>query len=471
MFAPDANTKEMLMAILSSIDEGIHVVDQKGRTIFYNEIAAKNDGLLSKEVIGKHLLDVFPSLSRQTSTLLTAMKTGVPIYDQQQTYRNFRGELIGTINTTIPIILNGEIIGAVEIAKDYSTMKRLSEKLIELQAKMNRTKRRGKNILDNEAFYTFQDIITKNEKMNRLMDKAKKVARTTSPIFVFGETGTGKELLVQSIHHASPRKNNPFITQNCAAIPPSLLESTLFGTEKGSFTGSESREGLFELAHGGTLFLDEIHTLPYDLQAKLLRVLDNGIVRRIGSNQNVKTDVRVIVATNETREYLLENQIIRKDLYYRLNVVSFFLPPLRERREDLVHLVNTFIANYNRKFHKEVKGLNKEAMELIQAYDWPGNIRELKHTIEAAMNIVDGEYITKNDLPETIASFAKSETNIQLNDRKGLSLKEIVEEIEKKIILEKLTETNRNINQTAKLLKIPRQTLQYKLKKYNLNLS
>lgn len=471
MFAPDANTKEMLMAILSSIDEGIHVVDQKGRTIFYNEIAAKNDGLLSKEVIGKHLLDVFPSLSRQTSTLLTAMKTGVPIYDQQQTYRNFRGELIDTINTTIPIILNGEIIGAVEIAKDYSTMKRLSEKLIELQAKMNRTKRRGKNILDNEAFYTFQDIITKNEKMNRLMDKAKKVARTTSPIFVFGETGTGKELLVQSIHHASPRKNNPFITQNCAAIPPSLLESTLFGTEKGSFTGSESREGLFELAHGGTLFLDEIHTLPYDLQAKLLRVLDNGIVRRIGSNQNVKTDVRVIVATNETREYLLENQIIRKDLYYRLNVVSFFLPPLRERREDLVHLVNTFIANYNRKFHKEVKGLNKEAMELIQAYDWPGNIRELKHTIEAAMNIVDGEYITKNDLPETIASFAKSETNIQLNDRKGLSLKEIVEEIEKKIILEKLTETNRNINQTAKLLKIPRQTLQYKLKKYNLNLS
>src|SRR5690554_1851041 len=189
MFASDTDTKEMLKAILSSIDEGIHVVDKDGITIFYNDIAASHDGLTSEEVVGKHLLKVFPSLSRQTSTMLTVIKTGVPLYNQQQTYRNIRGELIDTINTTIPITSNGEILGAVEIAKDYSRIKRLSTKLIDLQTKMDRRNTKAKQLSHNEALYSFQDIFTENKVMKQLIKKAKKTALTSSPIFVYGETG------------------------------------------------------------------------------------------------------------------------------------------------------------------------------------------------------------------------------------------------------------------------------------------
>lgn len=468
MFASETDTKEMLKAILSSIDEGIHVVDSRGITIYFNKIAAEHDGLKSEEVIGKPLLDVFPSLSEQTSTMLKVIETGKPIYNQHQTYRNINGKMIDTVNTTIPIIVKDKVLGAVEIAKDYSRIKQLSNKLIDLQTKVDRRQNKAAGISDDQAFYCFHDILTEDEEMNRLIKKANKVAKTSSPIFVHGETGTGKELLVQSIHHASPRKNRPFISQNCAAIPETLLESTLFGTTKGSFTGSANREGLFELAHGGTLFLDEIHTLPYDLQAKLLRVLEDGVIRRVGSNKSIQTDVRIIAATNESPELLLKKELIRKDLYYRLNVVSLSLPPLRDRMGDLEYLIESFINFFNNEFNKKVVGIHKEALIHLKQYDWPGNIRELRHCIEAAMNLVEEDYIQLNDLPEEIVYLNQEPLtkNVSIND--DLSLKDAVASLEKKLIQNKLSLTKGNINQAAKLLKIPRQTLQYKMTKYKL---
>ncbi|MDG5787511.1 sigma 54-interacting transcriptional regulator [Evansella sp. AB-P1] len=459
----------MLKAILNSIDEGIHVVNKDGITIYYNKIAAEHDGLQAEEVIGKPLLDVFPSLSNQTSTMLTVIESGVPIFNQHQTYRNIKGKMIDTINTTIPIKVKGTVLGAVEIAKDYSRIKQLSNKLIDIQTRIDRRSAKAVPINDDNAHFYFEDIITKDPNMIQLIEKAKKIARSSSPIFVYGETGTGKELLVQGIHHASRRSHGPFISQNCAAIPSTLLESTLFGTTKGSFTGSENREGLFELAHGGTLFLDEVHTMPYELQSKLLRVLEDGVIRRIGSNKSVKTDVRVLVATNENPQKLLHNETLRKDLYYRLNVVSIEIPPLRKRKGDIELLISTFIDLFNQSFEKGVQTVDEKALSKLISYDWPGNVRELRHCIESAMNLVEGDVIQMNDFPREIMEIINNQNDNYLpvlTSNNGL--KENLSALEEKLIKEKLLETKGNINQAAKGLRIPRQTLQYKIKKYNL---
>ncbi|WP_096434953.1 sigma-54 interaction domain-containing protein [Alteribacter populi] len=466
MFVTDADTTEMLKAILNSIDEGIHVINKEGKTIYYNEIAADHDGLSMDDVIGKPLLDVFPSLSSETSTMFTVLKKAQPIYNQHQTYRNLKGKLIDTVNTTIPIIVENHVIGAVEIAKDLSRVKDLSQKLLDLQAKVNNRSIKAKEINLNEVKFHFSHIQSASPKMNKIKKQAEQAAATNSPIFVWGETGTGKELLVQAIHHASPRREKPFITQNCAAIPSSLLESILFGTTRGSFTGAVDREGLFELSHGGTLFLDEIHTLPFDLQAKLLRVLEDGIVRRVGSNKSFLTDVRIIAATNEDPTQLLADQKIRADLYYRLNVVSFHLPPLRERKEDISLLTEHFVSTYNYRFNKLISCVDKGTAMMFQNYAWPGNIRELKHVIEAAMNMVNGNEIKQEHLP---THFTQSSDSTSPQIPKIIpSLKDTVEQFESAVIKEKLLEAKGNVKHTAQLLNIPRQTLQYKIEKYDL---
>lgn len=474
MFAANVDTNEMLKAILTSIDEGIHVVDRHGKTIYYNKIAADHDGMNPKEVIGKPLLDVFPSLSPETSTMLSVMKTGTPIYNQHQSYRNVNGRFIDTVNTTIPIIVNDDILGSAEIAKDYSRVKDLSNKLIELQTKMDKRLEKPKDVSKYNTIYQFTDILTNNPTMEMVINRAKKIAKTDSPVMVYGETGTGKELLVQGIHHDSTRSHAPFISQNCAAIPSSLLESMLFGTMKGSFTGAENKEGLFELAHGGTLFLDEIHTLPFDLQAKLLRVLEDGVVRRVGSHKALQTDVRIITATNEPPEILVRDEFLRKDLYYRLNVVSLSIPPLRERLNDVSLLVDAFLHHFNHRFKLKVTGVDAETLNKLYKYDWPGNIRELRHAIEAAMNIADTNLLTIEHFPPYLSQLGEQEQvasptvkSPTLIIKQGL--KQTVEDFEKDIIYSAYIQQNRNVQKTAKTLEIPRQTLQYKLVKYNLS--
>ncbi|PMC34866.1 sigma-54-dependent Fis family transcriptional regulator [Bacillus sp. UMB0899] len=449
----------MLEAILSSIDEAIHAVDDKGITIFYNQVAAKHDGVEIDEVLGKHVLDVFPSLSKQTSTLLKVIETGKPIYQQSQTYKNSKGNLIDTVNTTLPIKVGNKIVGAIEIAKDFTKVKQLSQKLLELQEKVNG--KQSKPVESTGAKYKWDDIITTSDGMKKVITLAKKAGNSSSPVMIFGETGTGKELLVQSIHHASSRKNGPFIAQNCSSLPESLLESILFGTKKGSFTGSVDRAGLFELAHGGTLFLDEIHTMPLDFQTKLLRVLEDGIIRRVGGTDSYTVDVRIIVAMNEHPTVLLEKNVLRKDLYYRLNVFFLELPPLRERKGDIDLLTNHFIQKYNYHFNKLVIGVEAQVLTTLNQHDWPGNVRELEHTIEFAMNMVDVEdVLTVGHLP----SFIKREH--QKEKITIRPLREIVEQTEKNMIEQALDIAKGNVLKASILLEVPRQTLQYKMKKY-----
>ncbi|WP_374703485.1 sigma-54 interaction domain-containing protein [Bacillus sp. Marseille-P3661] len=462
MFLKPFETKQMLEAILSSLDEAIHVVNSEGVTIFYNEVAAKHDGVGIDEVLGKHVLDVFPSLVRETSTLLKVMETGKPIFQQPQTYKNSKGQLIDTVNTTLPIRAGEQIIGAVEIAKDLTTVKQLSQKLIDLQQKVD--KKTNKPISMSGAKYVLNDIITSCEKMEKVKIHAEKAAQSSAPVLVFGETGTGKELVVQSIHNGSSRKDEPFIAQNCAALPSSLLESILFGTKKGSFTGAIDRPGLFELAHGGTLFLDEINSMPLEIQAKLLRVLEDGVIRRVGGTNSYVIDVRVIVAMNEHPLKCIENNMLRSDLFYRLNVFFIEIPPLRQRKKDIPLLIDHFIKKYNYKYNKLISAMDDDVLALLESHNWLGNVRELEHVIEYAVNMTDGDRISMSNVP-----LALRESSISPKEQSGKRpLRLYLEKTEKKLIEHALNESDGKIAQAAKILDIPRQTLQYKLNKYNI---
>ena len=393
--------------ILATIDEGIHAVDLNGATIVYNSAAARMDGLAPEDVLGKHVLSAFPSLGPDSSTLLRVLRTGRAIYNRPQTYTNFLGVQVHTVNTTLPILSAGRIVGALEIAKDLTQVKKLSEQVLELQARMvegGKRRRGGATTPPSQltAKYHFDDILTRDAKLEEIKRRAAQSAHTSSPILVYGETGTGKELLVQAIHNASPRQDLPFLALNCAAIPAALLEGILFGTVRGSFTGAEDRPGLFELADGGTLFLDEVQSLPLDLQAKLLRVLQEGELMRVGDTKLRRLNVRMVAAMNQRPELALELGSLRIDLYYRLNVVRFDLPPLRTRPLDSALLADFFIRHFNQQFGTQVMGLASEVELLFSRYPWPGNVRELQNALEAAMNLVSSGEITREALPNQL---------------------------------------------------------------------
>lgn len=458
----DLLLKETVLYILDHIEEGVHIIDKEGKIIYHNSSVQEIDGLLGDDIIGRHLLEVYPSLREDTSTLLTSMKTGQPIYKRQQSFINYNGKRITTINTSIPIKKEGNILGAIEISQDITNVKEMSEKIVDLQDKLYNRKKPSE--LQEYAKYTFEDIIGQNKEILRLKDLGKRAAKGNASILIWGDTGTGKELFVHSIHNSSPRHYKPFIAQNCAALPGTLLEGILFGTAKGGFTGAEDRPGLFELANGGTLFLDEINSMPLDLQSKLLRVLQDGNIRRVGGTSTINVDVRIIGATNIPPEEAIEKEQLRKDLYYRLNVINFQIPSLKNRKDDIPILVEHFIDKFNKNLNKNVKGVSKEAMELFYSYPWEGNIRELEHLIEGIMSINDMKIIDKNHLPPKIVENQMEET-IDILDK---PLNTILEETERKIIKEALKRTNNNITKAAELLKIPRQTLQYRLSKLNL---
>jgi arginine utilization regulatory protein len=462
-------TIEMLQAILKSIDEGIHVVNAEGKTIYYNHVIAKLDGLAEEEVVGQHILDVFPSLDTHTSTLLQVIQMGKPIVNQPQTYTNIKGKQLDTVNTTLPIYVANKLVGAVEVSKDISKVKLLSEKLLELQEKVSATHKMAKgHKVKSKPYFQIEDFITQDESMKQIKRSILRIAQTDSPVLVYGETGTGKEIIVQSIHSASNRRKSPFIAQNCAALPSSLLESLLFGTTKGSFTGSVDRAGLFELADGGTLFLDEINSMPIELQAKLLRVLQEGAIRRIGGSKNYPVDIKIVAAINEEPWDAVQEGRLRSDLYYRINVVSLALSPLRERKPDIPLLIEYFLALYSERFGRKLASLAPSILNKMMGYHWPGNVRELEHAIEAAMNITEGDILEESDFPESLRrNWSNSNEKSDLRDESSLcSLKDRLEEEEKHWIEKAMQATQGNIKQAAVALQIPRQTLQYKLKKY-----
>lgn len=459
--------KENIGDILDNIEEGIHIVDNSGKIIYYNKFAAELDNVNPEEALGRHILEIYPSLTRDTSTILNVIKTGKPILNHQQSFKNYKGLEITTINSTIPVISGKKVIGALEVSRDITEVKKLSEKLVDLQAELFKEGKTEKRYDGSKAVYNFADIIGTSEIMLRLKKDALTVSESPSPVMVYGETGTGKELLVHAIHNASARRDKPFIAQNCAALPETLLESILFGTIKGSFTGAETRPGLFEIADGGTLFLDEINSMSLQLQAKLLRVIQDGNVRRVGDTRTTHVDVRIMTAINIDPRQALQDKTLRDDLFFRLSVISLKMPALREKRDDILLLLQHFIKKYNKKLNKNIKKVEDDVQEFFMSYAWPGNVRELEHAIEGAMNIADGETIDSRCLPYYLyEAFRKNKSLNQ--DQELKSLKASIYEMEKELIKKALKKSSGNITRAAEILDIPRQTLQYKIGKYGL---
>lgn len=457
--------KALLDVIIRYVDEGIHVIDKNGKTLIYNEAMEGLEGLAVNEVVDKNILEVFPSLNENTSTLLRAVKTKEAMLERYQSYINKRGYNITTVNSTIPIIKDGEVLGALEISKDFTKIKELYDRVLNLTEKPHETKVK-KN-------YALENITGVSPKLLKALDTAKKAAASTSTVLVYGETGTGKEVFARSIHNASKRSGNQFIAVNCAALPEGLLEGILFGTVKGGFTGAVNRPGLFEQASGGTLLLDEINSMSVNLQAKLLRVLQEGYIRRLGDVKDIPVDVRIIATTNEDPVDAIENGHMRKDLYYRLSVINVNIPPLRERKEDINLLVKEFINKYNIDFNKEVWDLAPDVYDAFMSYDWKGNVRELKNYIEGAMNMVSGHIINKEhftpQVQETLFYRIDEEENVDtLKYDFETSLDEYIDTIERDIIRRVLSQCGNNISEAARILKIKRQTLQHKMKKYSI---
>ncbi|WP_242847737.1 sigma-54 interaction domain-containing protein [Fervidicella metallireducens] len=317
--------RELLEILLRYVEEGIHVIDKEGKTLIYNKAMETLEGLEGTEVINRNILDVFPSLNENTSTLYKVIETKEPIIERFQTYVNKKGHSITTVNTTVPIIKNNDVMGAVEISKNFTKVKELYDRIINLTEKTTEVK--------NESDFNFEGIIGCSPSFIKALDTAKKAAATSSTVLIYGETGTGKEVFAKSIHNESKRKDRPFVAINCAALPDGLLEGILFGTVKGGFTGAVNRPGLFEQANGGTILLDELNSMSLNLQAKLLRVLQEGYIRRIGDVKDIPVDVRIIATTNEEPYRCVAENKIRKDLYYRLSVINLKIPAFtREKR-------------------------------------------------------------------------------------------------------------------------------------------
>ena len=449
----------ILNYLLENLEEGIHIVDNKGKTIYYNQAMGKVEGLNPKDVIGKRAIEFLEGVEEDSSTLMNALKKGEKYIDVIQHYSSHLGKEVTTINTTIPVIENEEVLAAIEISKDMTQLKELNEKICRLQS-LNGS---------NNKFYTFKDITGSSQKLKDAVSKAMRASSSNSSVLIFGETGCGKELFAQSIHYNGLRKDNLFIAINCAAIPSSLLESMLFGTVKGGFTGAENKKGLFEEANGGTILLDEINSMDITLQSKLLRVLQEGYIRPVGSNRAIDVDVRVIATLNEEPETLIKEGRLRKDFYYRLSVIRINIPPLRDRIEDIGALVRQFIKYYNKLLGKSILDIDEEVMDIFMSYQWPGNIRELKNMVEASMNMMDNNtFITKEYVENRLSKLNQNNYLEKINEFKEFSLENHLNSIEKQIIQETLKKNEYNISKAAVYLKISRQSLQYKIRKHKL---
>lgn len=407
--------------------------------------------LTPKNVIGKNLFEMYPNLTRESSTHCRVMATGKPILDEQQLIIENNGRAYVINTSTFPIEYQGEIIGTFDISSNYTS-----------KSKKEDTSR--------NKLYTVDSIVTQNEAMMMIKNKIRKVAKNDSNVMVIGESGTGKELVVEAIHSASARAKKPFISLNCAAIPDTLMESILFGTVKGSFTGAENRKGVFELANGGTLFLDEINSMNMELQAKLLKAVEEQKYMKIGGETYIDVNVRVLSAMNVDPREAIRNKTLRQDLFFRLGVIQFLIPPLRERKEDIRLLAEHFIDHYNQKMNTTVEELDPSVEQVFMEYSWPGNVRELKNVMESSFNMTEDEYISLIDIPDYLKEYTFEEVDETIPDvissEKGLS--DLMGEYEKRILIDTFQRV-RSLSEASRVLKMTRQAIQYKAEKYQID--
>jgi len=463
----------MLNNVINNVSESIILCDENGQILIFNDAAVKMDALILQDIAGKPIENVYTMIDGENLAIPKIIKDKQPRLDVRQQYTTLYGRTVDIMANNYPIIKDNMLLGAYAVMKDWSQIDKLTKQVIELQSKLitpaisSKADRKSKLT----AKYHFDDIVYKSTVMDNIINRCKRVAKTDSSVMIYGETGTGKELFAQSIHNASRRANRPFLAINCAAIPENLLESLLFGSEKGAYTGAEQREGLFEQANGGTLLLDEINSMHMSLQSKLLRVLQEGTVLRVGGTSEIKVDVRVLSNTNiSPYEAIAENKL-RQDLFYRLGVVNINIPPLRNRKEDIPLFIKFFMLNFNRKLLRNVHDIDEKVLDIFNKYDWPGNVRELQHAMEHAMNIMPDNVsiITMDYIPEHIINNQKQEVFAPLTEKEGAQLKDIIDNMECRVLCEKLRENYGNVSKTARDLGMSRQNVQYRIKKYNID--
>jgi transcriptional regulator of acetoin/glycerol metabolism len=436
-------------AVVESISDGLLTIDNQGCLTYINEIGADILNIDRSTCIGSHistLVDFKP-------VVLDVLKSGRGYIDKEFIMTSRSGARVHFVKTAVPIKdENGNVTGVVDIFR-----------------KIKRVQKMVNDMVGAYANFTFNDIVGNSESLKSSIRLAKVAGNSSSSVLIQGESGTGKELFAHSIHNASNRREQPFITVNCAAIPRELIESELFGYEGGAFTGAlkSGHPGKFELANGGTIFLDEIGDMPLDMQAKLLRVLQEKQISRVGGANIFNIDVRIISATNKNLLEECNQGNFRRDLYYRLNVLNIEIPPLRERRSDIEELVYHFINKLSIKLGKDVQSISQQAMQYLVNYNWPGNAREVQNIIERAINISRTRQINARDLPSIVLREVPGNKTANERDNSVLYI-ESIDELEKRAISNALEVMRGNISQAADALKVSRNTLYNKIKKYGL---
>lgn len=471
--------KDVLIKKLTGVlKDGIHVVDQNGSTLIYNRKIEIMENRAASTMLGKALGEV-EHPNENDEHLIEVLQTGLPQVNQiYKGINRYGNKIIGNVSIW-PINERDVITGAIKIVVDVTEVRNLHQRVLGITKDINQLTQTEK-AAGLGLGYMISDIVGESSEMEHVKHLAALAAKCDANVMIVGASGTGKEMIAQGIHHESRRKNKPLVAENCAAIPENLLESTLFGTVKGGFTGAVDRLGLFQLANGGTLILDEVNSLPTGLQAKLLRVLQEGTFRPVGSAEVKKVDVRVIAISNKNPDILMEEGTLRSDLFYRLSVIDIFVPPLREREGDLELLTGYFIEKFARRSGKWPMYLSSETKDVFYKYPWNGNVRELSNVIECGVNLADGgsliqlshlpHYFLKkiNEVEEEFVAMNEMEMERRAT---GMNLTEYVSEVERRMIRDAISRSNGNISKAAEGLGITRQALQHKLRKMDVQTS
>lgn len=462
--------EQIYKACLESItDMNLFACDTKGTILLYNNTSAESDNMGKENIVGLNMYDIF---GRDSDTAIRrALATGEAALNYKSEY-DVSGRHIVNIGSAYPIKTDGKLIGAFSINRSYNGIRKLLARTLELQRLLNEPRKDDKN---NGTSYDLDNILGESDGILKAKHMAKKAAGSSSNILIYGETGTGKELFAQGIHNAGVTREHPFVAINCAAIPETLLESTLFGTVKGAFTGSENMKGLFEQAGEGTLFLDEVNSLPLNMQAKLLRVLQERAYMRVGGTKQLNVNCRILSACNLPPDECVSTGILRQDLYYRLAAISIEIPPLRERTDDIIPLAKYFLNRYSSVYGMNRIEISDELASSLKNYSWPGNVRELQHIIESALlQLSPGEKLSLYHLPDSLARKIASssiplKTDCPLNEE-PYDLEEMLRDERKRAILRAIKITDGNISKAAKLIGYNRSTLQYQMEKLGIKI-
>ncbi|MGI6665853.1 MAG: sigma 54-interacting transcriptional regulator [Bacillota bacterium] len=456
--------QSFLTAIIGATQDAISVADANGNGLLINQAYTRLTGLTEKDVIGK---PATVDIAEGPSMHMQVLRTRQPVKNVPMRVGPMRRQVVVSVD---PVFVGDELKGSVGVVRDVSEIIRLTEELDRMK----------KIVRQLEAKYTFEEVVSVNPLVSQAVEQARRVASTTATVLLRGESGTGKELFAHAIHSASPRRNKPFVRVNCAALSESLLESELFGYVDGAFTGAKrgGRKGLFEEAEGGSLFLDEVGVTNLALQAKLLRVLQEKEIMRVGDSKPTPVNVRVIAATNVSLEQLVAEGRFREDLYYRLNVIPIFIPPLRQRTDDLPFLCERLLKKLNQEYGRSVESVSPQVMEVFKTYRWPGNVRELENVIgRAMMNMKFQETVI---LPEHLPPMSMGGERLGRAAEGDMgpvgpaptliagSLREAVDSAERATILSALQKTGNNKTKAARLLGISLRSLYNKLERYGI---